>query len=337
MGTPFREMFYVPHPHRGEGQEEVRDAHDNENDHDKEGQEGEEEEEEEEVVVRRRRRRKSSGESKMASATPNRSDTLKSAVSTLTEFNTPPESPTSKSMASSTSSGATPEPASLVFAPDVSPASSSSSKPPIPPPRVKKLAASKKLEKLKIGHIHVPPIGGGGGAAGGGVISPLARSSSQGDESPKCQLPVHPQGKSVSSDALVPSDLLLQQQQLQQPHQLPQLKGHLSMLVVSAKGLRQMMKVRWFCYDRKLGRLRYYRDENEQEMLGEVDITSATFCYDVQSDRNGEFTIWSVVGSDCTFFSPITTYLVYRPASFSFIIGLSDLHPILPTFYLVAA
>ncbi len=64
------------------------------------------------------------------------------------------------------------------------------------------------------------------------------------------------------------------------------------MLVVSAKGLRQMMKVRWFAYDRRLGRLRYFRDENETEALGEIDIQSATFCYDVQADRNGEFTVW---------------------------------------------
>ncbi len=70
------------------------------------------------------------------------------------------------------------------------------------------------------------------------------------------------------------------------------LKGHLSMLVVSAKGLRQMMKVRWFVYDKKTGRLRYYRTDEEGECLGELDVHSATFCYDVQNDRNGEFTMW---------------------------------------------
>lgn len=67
------------------------------------------------------------------------------------------------------------------------------------------------------------------------------------------------------------------------------------MLVTSAKGLRQMMKVRWFVYDKKSGRLRYYRsqdDESGGECIGEVDVHSATFCYDVQSDRNGEFTMW---------------------------------------------
>ena len=64
------------------------------------------------------------------------------------------------------------------------------------------------------------------------------------------------------------------------------------MLVTSAKGLRQMMKVRWFVYDKKSGRLKYYRSEDESDFVGEIDVQSATFCYDVQNDRNGEFTMW---------------------------------------------
>ena len=70
------------------------------------------------------------------------------------------------------------------------------------------------------------------------------------------------------------------------------IRGHLSMLVISAKGLRQMKKVRWFVLDKKCGRLRYFRNEEESELLGEIDIQSATFRYDVQTDRNGEFTVW---------------------------------------------
>ena len=72
--------------------------------------------------------------------------------------------------------------------------------------------------------------------------------------------------------------------------------GYLHMLVISAKGLRQMMKTRWFVYDRKAGRLRYFRSEKEeqsgQDPVGDIDISSATFCYDVGEDNNGEFTIW---------------------------------------------
>ena len=69
-------------------------------------------------------------------------------------------------------------------------------------------------------------------------------------------------------------------------------QGHLSMLETRVKGLRQMMKVRWFVYDKKSGRLRYYRSEEEGECLGELDVHSATFCYDVQNDKCGEFTLW---------------------------------------------
>ena len=68
------------------------------------------------------------------------------------------------------------------------------------------------------------------------------------------------------------------------------------MLVISAKGLRQMMKTRWFVYDRKAGKLKYYRNEREEQNgldpVGEIDITSSTFCYNVEEDNGGEFTIW---------------------------------------------
>lgn len=72
------------------------------------------------------------------------------------------------------------------------------------------------------------------------------------------------------------------------------------MLVIGAKGLRQMMKTRWFVYDKKAGRLRYYRNEKEEQSgsdpLGDIDVSSATFCYDVGEDNSGEFTICSKAG-----------------------------------------
>lgn len=77
------------------------------------------------------------------------------------------------------------------------------------------------------------------------------------------------------------------------------LKGYLHMLVISAKGLRHMMKTRWFVYDKKCGRLRYYRseiDEASGEPVGDIDISSATFCYDVEADNSGEFTICTKMG-----------------------------------------
>ena len=69
------------------------------------------------------------------------------------------------------------------------------------------------------------------------------------------------------------------------------------MLVIGAKGLRQMMKTRWFVYDKNLGKLQYYKDEKDEQKgvdpIGDIDVTSATFCYDVGDDNNGgEFTIW---------------------------------------------
>ena len=57
-----------------------------------------------------------------------------------------------------------------------------------------------------------------------------------------------------------------------------------------------MMKTRWFVYDKKAGKLKYYRNEKEDlggaDPVGEIDVASATFCYDVEEDNSGEFTIW---------------------------------------------
>lgn len=126
------------------------------------------------------------------------------------------------------------------------------SKHPVAPPRHKRLANKNKLERLR--------------------LTNKDRSSSQGDE-PR-----------ISADLLIPD--------LDPTLAYPPLKGHLSMLVVSAKGLRQIMKTRYFVYDKKVGRLKFYKNEEDHDLLGEIDIQSATFCYDVQSDRSGEFTIW---------------------------------------------
>ena len=55
------------------------------------------------------------------------------------------------------------------------------------------------------------------------------------------------------------------------------------------------MKTRWFVYDKKAGKLKYYRDEAHElagELpIGQLDLSTATFCYDVDTDTNGEFTI----------------------------------------------
>ena len=74
------------------------------------------------------------------------------------------------------------------------------------------------------------------------------------------------------------------------------------MLVIGAKGLRQMTKTRWFVYEQKLGKLKYYKDEKDEQSgadpIGDINVTSATFRYDLSADDNGtgasggEFTIW---------------------------------------------
>ena len=72
--------------------------------------------------------------------------------------------------------------------------------------------------------------------------------------------------------------------------------GYLHMLVISAKGLRQLMKTRWFVYDRKAGKLKYYKNQNDEQNgedpLGDIDVSSATFNYNLEEDNGGEFTIW---------------------------------------------
>ena len=59
------------------------------------------------------------------------------------------------------------------------------------------------------------------------------------------------------------------------------------------------MKTRWFVYDKKSGKLKYYRSEQEEKAnefpLGQLDLSTATFNYDLERDVNGEFSImWAV-------------------------------------------
>lgn len=74
------------------------------------------------------------------------------------------------------------------------------------------------------------------------------------------------------------------------------LKGYLHMISVSSKGVRSITKTRWFVYDKKAGNLKYYKSEKDEQnggdVLGEINVTTATFYYEVESDTNGEFTIW---------------------------------------------
>ena len=177
--------------------------------------------------------------------------TLKSNASQA--FGTPPESPTKSS----------PEP----LEPDMDTVSPvSAGKPPIPPPRTRRKAAIKNLEKLKLAETTL-----------------LCRQSSAPADA-----------AADGALAAVHSDILLAgyvNPAVNEDSTEP-VKGHLSMLVISAKGLRQIMKVRWFVCDRKLGKLRYYRSDEETELMGEICINSATFKYDVKTDKHGEFTVW---------------------------------------------
>ncbi|XP_071749014.1 TBC1 domain family member 2B isoform X3 [Lepeophtheirus salmonis] len=69
------------------------------------------------------------------------------------------------------------------------------------------------------------------------------------------------------------------------------LQGYMTLIT---RGFRNP-KNRWFAYDRRSGKLKYYDHESNchgnKEVLGEIDVHSATFKYDVQMDRHGEFTI----------------------------------------------
>ena len=51
--------------------------------------------------------------------------------------------------------------------------------------------------------------------------------------------------------------------------------------------------IRWGVQDRSGCKLRFYKSEAEEEVLGELDIQAATFIYNAE-DMNGHFKIWSV-------------------------------------------
>jgi len=68
------------------------------------------------------------------------------------------------------------------------------------------------------------------------------------------------------------------------------LKGHINILAVSAGGLRQQWKPRWAVHESSACKLRLYKSEQEEEVVGEVDIVGGTFVYDA-GDVNGQFKI----------------------------------------------
>ena len=38
--------------------------------------------------------------------------------------------------------------------------------------------------------------------------------------------------------------------------------------------------------------MRFYKTDFEVDILGEIDVLSATFTYDLENDQNGQFKIW---------------------------------------------
>jgi len=69
------------------------------------------------------------------------------------------------------------------------------------------------------------------------------------------------------------------------------LKGNISVLLISAGGLRQQWKPRWGVYDKNQCKLRFYKSDCEKDIVGEIDVLSATFTYDLENDQNGQFKI----------------------------------------------
>ena len=68
----------------------------------------------------------------------------------------------------------------------------------------------------------------------------------------------------------------------------------MSVLVVTAGGLRHQWKPRWAVYCAAQCRLLLYRSSEEAELLGELSILTATFTYDLENDSSGVFKLWSV-------------------------------------------
>ena len=63
-------------------------------------------------------------------------------------------------------------------------------------------------------------------------------------------------------------------------------------LTPTTVGLRQSWKMRWAAYDPTQCKLRLYKTCQELDMVGELDIQTATFTYDLDNENNGMFKLW---------------------------------------------
>lgn len=146
------------------------------------------------------------------------------------------------------------------------------SRPPVPPPRTKRGLAT-KAAKAKLQDLHIQ-------------AESLELAANELLHIGESLSTTNPSVSSTSGTAAAAGGGLVKENEL---------KGYLHMQVVTAKGLRQVMKTRWFVYDRRSGKLKYFRSERDEVAnelpLGQVDLSTATFCYDVETDVNGEFTI----------------------------------------------
>ena len=68
--------------------------------------------------------------------------------------------------------------------------------------------------------------------------------------------------------------------------------GSMSVLTPTTAGLRQSWKTRWAAYDPTQCKLRLYKTSQELDMVGELDIQTATFTYDLDNENNGMFKLW---------------------------------------------
>merc|ERR1719209_1957719 len=85
------------------------------------------------------------------------------------------------------------------------------------------------------------------------------------------------------------NDILFRTEQNDQKKE-SSLKGHVNILSVTTGGLRQQWKPRWAVQDPGGCKLRFFKTELEEEVVGEVNIMGATFVYDA-GDVNGQFKI----------------------------------------------
>ena len=70
------------------------------------------------------------------------------------------------------------------------------------------------------------------------------------------------------------------------------LPGSISLLTVTTGGLRQTWKPRFAVYDPNQCKLNLFKNSDEADLVGELDIQAATFTYDLDNDNNGMFKIW---------------------------------------------